>query len=496
MLPPNMGGYSAPPYHYGYNTPVTTTAHHSTQYPHQPMQLPTMGSNTPTTPASTANYTPHNPDTTGQVQPPNCKPKLTGTVWEDEGTVCFQVEVNGICVARREDNCFINGTKLLNVANMTRGRRDGILKAEKTRNVVKIGPMHLKGVWIPYDRALEFANKEKITENLYPLFVQNIGPLLAPHFQPLPSANGRNRSETQNSQNITTPQQSNVTQPPASQPLHTSTNSTSTSSTNPPSLAPQPSSGRPELNRAHTFPTPPTSATSVVAGTSQAGSSYNWDGSATSQSLQLDTGINAKSMPATPTTTPPEQQVSALHYGTPQHYDNARGVYSAPPQNSQFIPNHSMPHQPYPAMNPGRKTKEEEADHDKDYAGHAYSSGYGYADHTSHMSPDMKASPHQINSGRATPRSIANNHSGWQGAYGAQQQRPVPSSNLAYVVSETPPNGYPTSTHPNGTSSSNKRGRDLDDDGYGGGEPYKKAKVARDPAAGMSRPQSTMLQRQ
>ena len=45
------------------------------------------------------------------------------------------------------DNHFINGTKLLNVAGMTRGRRDGILKSEKTRSVVKIGPMHLKGVW-------------------------------------------------------------------------------------------------------------------------------------------------------------------------------------------------------------------------------------------------------------------------------------------------------------------------------------------------------------
>ena len=45
----------------------------------------------------------------------------------------------------------INGTKLLNVAGMTRGRRDGILKSEKLRHVVKIGPMHLKGVW--YGRA-------------------------------------------------------------------------------------------------------------------------------------------------------------------------------------------------------------------------------------------------------------------------------------------------------------------------------------------------------
>ena len=112
------------------------------------------------------------------------------------------------------DNHMINGTKLLNVVGMTRGRRDGILKAEKQKQVVKIGPMHLKGVWyvpsspfvpapdcpsllhaeknlslfgteeltynkrIPYERALALANQEKITEKLYPLFVHNIGALL------------------------------------------------------------------------------------------------------------------------------------------------------------------------------------------------------------------------------------------------------------------------------------------------------------------------------
>lgn len=104
-------------------------------------------------------------DTTGQVAPPGMKPRVTATLWEDEGSLCFQVEARGICVARREgrplqcmaqkiietncsaDNHMINGTKLLNVAGMTRGRRDGILKSEKVRHVVKIGPMHLKGVW-------------------------------------------------------------------------------------------------------------------------------------------------------------------------------------------------------------------------------------------------------------------------------------------------------------------------------------------------------------
>lgn len=52
-----------------------------------------------------------------------------------------------LTVRLHTDNHMINGTKLLNVAGMTRGRRDGILKSEKMRHVVKIGPMHLKGVW-------------------------------------------------------------------------------------------------------------------------------------------------------------------------------------------------------------------------------------------------------------------------------------------------------------------------------------------------------------
>lgn len=63
-------------------------------------------------------------------------------------------QLKHIGLMRRTDNHMINGTKLLNVAGMTRGRRDGILKSEKTRHVVKIGPMHLKGVW--YEAAESF----------------------------------------------------------------------------------------------------------------------------------------------------------------------------------------------------------------------------------------------------------------------------------------------------------------------------------------------------
>ncbi|CCE65916.1 hypothetical protein TPHA_0N01350 [Tetrapisispora phaffii CBS 4417] len=117
---------------------------------------------------------------TNSVKPEmlSTKPMVITTNWKDENTICYQVEANGISVVRRADNDMINGTKLLNVTKMTRGRRDGILKAEKTRKVVKMGTLNLKGVWIPFDRAYCIARREKILDKLYPLFVKNIKAIL------------------------------------------------------------------------------------------------------------------------------------------------------------------------------------------------------------------------------------------------------------------------------------------------------------------------------
>lgn len=147
-------------------------------HPQQLMTMPPSNSSLPVNAAaqfpSMANAISVSNTSLGQTPPPGIKPRVTTTLWEDEGTLCFQVEARGICVARREDNNMINGTKLLNVAGMTRGRRDGILKSEKVRHVVKIGTMYLKGVWIPYERALEFSARERIVDLLYPLFVADI----------------------------------------------------------------------------------------------------------------------------------------------------------------------------------------------------------------------------------------------------------------------------------------------------------------------------------
>jgi hypothetical protein len=109
------------------------------------------------------------------VAPPGATPGVTTTMWEDEDSLCFQVVTDGICIARRENNHMINGTKLLSVAGMNRGCRDVILNAEKTRHVIRLGPAHLKGVWIPFERALEFELNENIVDKLYPLFVHDIG---------------------------------------------------------------------------------------------------------------------------------------------------------------------------------------------------------------------------------------------------------------------------------------------------------------------------------
>lgn len=102
------------------------------------------------------------------------KPLVATVYWEEEDSMCYQVKANGIVVSRRENDNFVNGTKLLNVTGMSRGRRDGILKVEKGRKVIRNGSMNLKGVWIPYDRALEIARNEGIKDLLYPLFVDDI----------------------------------------------------------------------------------------------------------------------------------------------------------------------------------------------------------------------------------------------------------------------------------------------------------------------------------
>ncbi|KAK8437603.1 apses transcription factor-like protein StuA [Phyllosticta citricarpa] len=506
--PPSTMGYtnslvqgSYYPTSYGNGLPTPSSSGMSSALIPAPLPLPAMSSGGPggSVPGSQGHSAPYTFDTTGQIAPPGMKPRVTATLWEDEGSLCFQVEARGVCVARREDDHFINGTKLLNVAGMTRGRRDGILKSEKTRRVVKIGPMHLKGVWIPYERALDFANKEKITESLYPLFVQDIGALL---YHPSNARNPGGTVAAALDRRRPDSQQRYIGAPTGSQPPslhhHHSLSNPSIGAQlqqSPHSIAPHPSAGRPGMDRAHTFPTPPTSASSLI-GMGSSGSSYEWGSSGVSnmqgnQPLSIDTGLsNARSVPTTPATTPPGNMPNMSQYPTSQGYDSARPMYSAPPNQPgqygapQSVPRYAQPVQSAPyhktEMAPFGKSEmappvraggepvqqadvkpvegllnqgehvgpvagEEEADHEHDNE-YTHTSGpysnrgaYSYASSTGglsgeHVSPKMTGSPRQNGSGRATPRSA---QTGWARGYGPSGTSQLPSSNLFNVMSDT-----------------------------------------------------------
>ncbi|GAA5878668.1 hypothetical protein JCM8547_005115 [Rhodosporidiobolus lusitaniae] len=102
------------------------------------------------------------------------EPIVSSTLWEDERTIVMQVLVDGHVVARRADNDWVNSTKLLNMAGLTRGKRDMYLKNEPERIVFRRGALHLKGVWLPLDAAARLAKSYSLFDRLYPLFEPNI----------------------------------------------------------------------------------------------------------------------------------------------------------------------------------------------------------------------------------------------------------------------------------------------------------------------------------
>ena len=198
---------------------------------------------------------------------------------------------------------------------------------------------------IPFDRALDFANREKITELLYPLFVHNIGALL---YHPTNSNRTNTVMEAARRRGLQdkTQQQGALLGGSSTHPTglhhHHSMGSQMPSTVGQPahSIVPHPGPGRPNLDRAHTFPTPPTSASSVMAN-GQSGS-YDWpsqnmsSGVQGAQPLAIDTGLsNARSEPATPAATPPGNTLHNMSsYQNQQSYSNSRPMYSAAPQQS------------------------------------------------------------------------------------------------------------------------------------------------------------------
>lgn len=222
---------------------------------------------------------------------------------------------------------------------------------------------------------------------------------------------------------------------------------------------------RPSLDRAHTFPTPPASASSVMTGMGSQDSYQQWpqqgmNGAQAANPMSIDTGLTnaARSMPATPATTPPGPSLQSMQSYPPasQPYDSSRQLYNpsssqqssyAPPNgNSQdrglytqtsYVKNDMGPPSSRPPIQEDNKAAsassypgpgdqhvshpqgEDEAEHEHDGEYTHDSNGYdasrsSYYSNTApvsslssehqHMPSDMTGSPHQGTSGRATPR--------------------------------------------------------------------------------------------
>lgn len=300
-------------------------------------------------------------------------------------------------------------------------------------------------------------------------------------------------------------QQGGLLGPPNSQPPplhhhHSMSNPVGPHVPQPPhSIAPHPGVGRPGLDRAHTFPTPPTSASSTShMGMGNQGNSYDWTGAQSAQSVPIESNVH--STPNTPATTPPGASMQSMQsYQNQQSYDTSRPMYSAAAsQQAQYAPQQTVqpqsmarcaPMQTNPylknEMGPptsrapglgselehtdhkngsythnqgneqvGHGTGEEEADHEHDaeyshennaaYNGnrgptYTYNSGAHLGSlhgEPSHLSPEMNGSPsHQNGSGRGTPRNSAGSQAQWAAGYHSPP-RAAPSSNLYNIISD------------------------------------------------------------
>lgn len=248
----------------------------------------------------------------------------------------------------------------------------------------------------------------------------------------------------------------------------------------PHSMPGQSAGARPGIDRAHTFPTPPTSASSVLGMASNG--SYEWsqpsmaNGVNSGQPLSIDTAgmSNARSMPTTPATTPPGQTVQTMQpYSGHQSYDGKQHYYTTTPssqtgyatQNGTRYDGFKSDMGPPTAPNTGNADAGQ-GDHKPDFSAHSGSEAndhhengymssngtygsarpeYAYSAAQGHqqLSPEMTSSPHQAGSGRGTPRTLPGGQPQWGGEY-----RTPPQSNPGSMYN---PAGDSRSSNPSGS---------------------------------------------
>lgn len=299
----------------------------------------------------------------------------------------------------------------------------------------------------------------------------------------------------------------------------------------PHTISNQSAGGRPGIDRAHTFPTPPTSASSALGGMPPQGPGYDYmpNGVSPGQPLSIDTGAtnNARSMPTTPATTPPGQTVQTMPpYSGHQPYDNKQHYYATTPssQTGYAMQNgvrfdHFKSDMGPPTAPSTANADSSQGDHKQEYSGHGpadgndhHENGYmngngnyssGRPEYTNgaqfhhQLSPEMTSSPHQAGSGRGTPRTLPGSQPQWGGEY-----RTPPQSNPGSMYH---PTGDSRSSNPPGSvdnyassgyQPSLKRRRDDDDqdarpqsrDAYHTGYDQKRQKMARPETFGMPLP--------
>lgn len=315
------------------------------------------------------------------------------------------------------------------------------------------------GCRIPYDRALDFANKEKITELLYPLFVHNIGALL---YHPTNSnrtsqvmAVAAEQRRKQDAAQMRGGQPGGSGLPALQQHHH---HSIPLPPPQLPSHQQHPSMGRP-LERPQ-FHTPPTSASSLLGGVG-ASDSFQWNQQGVSNGqgmsngqgaapISIDTGLSNGNIPDphsnrgpnTPATTPPGSGAQSMHNYPPvsqaydKMYQGSQYQSSNPPQDrytqSQYVksemgPPSSRPggggsdqadsKQPNGMMHPAQsengsqhQTVDDEGEHEHEteytHDGGAYDATRGTYNYSvppsapinsehAHIAPDISGSPHQ-----------------------------------------------------------------------------------------------------
>ena len=326
--------------------------------------------------------------------------------------------------------------------------------------------------------------------------------------------------------------------PPGPQPplTHHHTMNSAVASQQPNSIATQSPSARPGLDRAHTFPTPPTSASGTVTGMGNHWSSYESGSSgmpAAVPNSQFE--HHPHSTPATPASTPPGSSLPSLQpYQGNQSYDTSRPIYAGTaPQQPQYT-NQGLPSQaigrtgslqsnaygkqdmgPPNTLSSNAKSENEHSDQKlasymsggandhstgEEESEHDHETDYGSEQKYSYdhqRSQYSSLNGHHTTGNQVNPLSGTASQSMWAGGY--QASRAPPSSNLYNPTSDTrgalsngnvAPDGHITGayapTQLNGLTS-NKRSRD-DDDSYSRNniddmDALKRRKMSRDGTA-------------